>query len=195
MLLLALYPPPPSPSQNPIQQFPIGNVTSASQDAKLVHLFISSLPDGRPLTFHAGSASDAAAILARLQESKAIAGAGELSTETPAGALQSPVSEEEPAPSNGKNVRWAESPQASPIVASGASAAAGREEGQAAVALYDFDAQGEDELSLREGEDLVLLQTDGAQDWLKVRNAAGQEGVVPAQYIEVHLQQQGGVES
>jgi hypothetical protein len=39
---------------------------------------------------------------------------------------------------------------------------------------------------LREGEKLVVVdQNDGAKDWWKVRNASGQEGVVPAQYVEV----------
>lgn len=76
-----------------------------------------------------------------------------------------------------KNVRWAPSPitESHPADSSDASAA---------VALYDFEAQGEDELSLTEGENLTILD-QSAEDWWKVRNQHGQEGVVPAQYVEV----------
>lgn len=52
------------------------------------------------------------------------------------------------------------------------------------IALYDFNADGEDELSITEGEQLVVLEKDG-DEWWKCRNARGQEGVVPASYVEI----------
>lgn len=52
------------------------------------------------------------------------------------------------------------------------------------MALYDFQAQGEDELSVGEGDKLWVLEKDG-DEWWKCRNAEGHEGVVPASYIEV----------
>lgn len=55
-----------------------------------------------------------------------------------------------------------------------------------AIALYDFTADGEDELSVQEGEDLVILEQDG-DEWWKCRNTHGAEGVVPASYLEVSL--------
>lgn len=56
----------------------------------------------------------------------------------------------------------------------------------AAVVLYDFTADGDDELTVAEGEDLTVLERD-SDDWWKVRNSKGQEGVVPASYVEVRL--------
>lgn len=56
----------------------------------------------------------------------------------------------------------------------------------AAVVLYDFTADGDDELTVTEGEDLVVLEKD-SDDWWKVRNSKGREGVVPASYVEVRL--------
>lgn len=56
----------------------------------------------------------------------------------------------------------------------------------AAVVLYDFTADGDDELSVAEGEDLIVLEND-SDDWWKVRNSKGQEGVVPASYVEVRF--------
>lgn len=52
-----------------------------------------------------------------------------------------------------------------------------------AIALYDFDAQGDDELSVTENEKLVIVEKEN-EDWWKVRNQAGKEGVVPASYVE-----------
>ena len=57
-------------------------------------------------------------------------------------------------------------------------------DGSAAVVLYDFNADGEDELSVHEGETLVVLERD-SDEWWKCRNAHGAEGVVPASYVEV----------
>ena len=57
-------------------------------------------------------------------------------------------------------------------------------EGEDAFALYDFNADGDDELSVREGERLMVVERDG-DEWWKCRNSDGAEGVVPASYIEV----------
>ena len=40
------------------------------------------------------------------------------------------------------------------------------------------------ELSVKEGEHLVVLERDG-DEWWKCRNSEGTEGVVPASYLEV----------
>lgn len=53
-----------------------------------------------------------------------------------------------------------------------------------ATALYDFEAQGEDELTIADGEDLIVVEKEN-DDWWTVKNAQGQQGVVPAQYVEV----------
>ncbi|PWN42572.1 hypothetical protein IE81DRAFT_301880 [Ceraceosorus guamensis] len=55
---------------------------------------------------------------------------------------------------------------------------------EACIALYDFEAQGDDELSVAENEKLTLVEREN-EDWWKVRNASGSEGVVPASYIEL----------
>jgi actin cytoskeleton-regulatory complex protein SLA1 len=55
-----------------------------------------------------------------------------------------------------------------------------------AVALYDFGADGVDELSVAEGERLTVLEKDG-DEWWKCRNSKGLEGVVPASYLEVYF--------
>lgn len=56
--------------------------------------------------------------------------------------------------------------------------------GEPAVALYEFTADGDDELSVAEGEALTVIERDG-DEWWKCRNAHGAEGVVPASYLEL----------
>lgn len=72
-------------------------------------------------------------------------------------------------------------PSPAPVATSAAPALAAGEEH--AIALYDFEAQGDDELSVAENEPLVIVEREN-DDWWKVRNASGAEGVVPASYVE-----------
>ncbi|KAF9481963.1 hypothetical protein BDN70DRAFT_829987 [Pholiota conissans] len=74
-------------------------------------------------------------------------------------------------------------PPATPPVVASAAHHDEEEEGEEAVALYDFTADGDDELSVVEGERLAVLEKDG-DEWWKCRNAKGKEGVVPASYLE-----------
>ncbi|KAI7965136.1 hypothetical protein MJO29_003234 [Puccinia striiformis f. sp. tritici] len=58
--------------------------------------------------------------------------------------------------------------------------------GKPATALYDFEAQGEDELTVEEGDRLFVLDDRSDDDWWKcAMQSDGQEGVVPASYIEL----------
>ncbi|PWN52249.1 hypothetical protein IE53DRAFT_10601 [Violaceomyces palustris] len=74
--------------------------------------------------------------------------------------------------------------------ANGHSAIGGDGRGEMAVALYDFEAQGDDELSVAEDEKLTVLEKEN-DDWWKVRNARGEEGVVPASYVEIQESNSG----
>jgi hypothetical protein len=51
------------------------------------------------------------------------------------------------------------------------------------VMLYDFDAQGEDELAVRQDQ-IVEILDDSHEEWWKCK-AGSREGVVPASYVEV----------
>ncbi|KAG0148091.1 hypothetical protein CROQUDRAFT_75775 [Cronartium quercuum f. sp. fusiforme G11] len=65
--------------------------------------------------------------------------------------------------------------------------------GKSATALYDFDAQGDDELTVREGETLRVLDDVSDDDWWKcARESNGEEGVVPASYVELEEGQPSG---
>ena len=59
-----------------------------------------------------------------------------------------------------------------------------------AIALYDYDAANEDEMSVREGENLLLLDSTSDPEWWKcmsvMKGKVGRtEGLVPSNYIQL----------
>ncbi|CAN6674401.1 actin cytoskeleton-regulatory complex protein Sla1p [Trichomonascus vanleenenianus] len=51
--------------------------------------------------------------------------------------------------------------------------------------LYNFEAQGDDELSAREGDTVFILDDKKSDEWWMVKNTSGEEGVIPSSYIEL----------
>ena len=145
--------------------------------SKNLELTFSALTE--PLLFHCGDSSTASAIIAKLESSKAAAGEAlqMAAAESRTGAADSGEEHDDDdetaaAGAPPKAVRWASSPTSPVTTASTASV------------LYDFDAQGEDELSVRENETVSIVDREN-DEWWTVRNASGEEGVVPAQYVQV----------
>jgi len=56
--------------------------------------------------------------------------------------------------------------------------------GQEVVALYDYDATEEGELTFAEGEKLTLLEQDDS-GWWKGKTSKGQIGVFPSNFVEI----------
>ncbi|KAF3287597.1 cytoskeletal protein binding protein [Orbilia oligospora] len=54
------------------------------------------------------------------------------------------------------------------------------------IILYDFDAQGSDEVSVKVGDEVVILDDGQSDEWWNVRRIInGKEGVVPSSYVEI----------
>ncbi|KAB2573943.1 Cytoskeleton assembly control protein sla1 [Lasiodiplodia theobromae] len=52
--------------------------------------------------------------------------------------------------------------------------------------LYEFMAQGDDEVTVAEGDDVIVLDDAKSDEWWMVRRLKnGREGVVPASYVEI----------
>lgn len=110
-----------------------------------------------------------------------------------------PRSVESPSKKNAASVRFTEeSPEIIPprepsedgeAEEGGADLPDDEQEGELATALYDFEGTGPDELSVQEGEQLRIIEKEG-EEWWKCRNAHGNEGVVPASYLEVGVNTQ-----
>jgi hypothetical protein len=161
------------------------------------------------LHFHAGNKDTAEEIITKLESSRSLARASIESTAALAVAPEHQADPEpEPAPaqppvkrmlpppllSNGshspskKGVHFSELSPAiiPPRPPSPPSPEQEEAEGLEAAALYDFQAQGDDELTVMEGDVLWVIEQEG-DEWWKCRNAKGDVGVVPASYIEVRV--------
>ncbi|PYH94817.1 hypothetical protein BO71DRAFT_409085 [Aspergillus ellipticus CBS 707.79] len=67
------------------------------------------------------------------------------------------------------------------VIAAGTSG--GQKKGQI---LYDFMAQGQDEVTVAVGDDVIVLDDTKSEEWWQVRRLKnGKEGVVPSSYIEI----------
>lgn len=52
--------------------------------------------------------------------------------------------------------------------------------------LYDFMAQGEDEVTVADGDEVIILDDTRSEDWWQVRRIKNnKEGVVPSSYVEI----------
>ncbi|KAI9681210.1 MAG: cytoskeletal protein binding protein [Caeruleum heppii] len=66
-----------------------------------------------------------------------------------------------------------------------AASAGGKSRGKGQM-LYDFMAQGDDEVTVAAGDEVVVLDDTKSDDWWMVRRLKnGKEGVVPSSYVEV----------
>ncbi|OIW34810.1 hypothetical protein CONLIGDRAFT_566813 [Coniochaeta ligniaria NRRL 30616] len=54
------------------------------------------------------------------------------------------------------------------------------------VVLYDFMAQGDDEVTVATGDDVIVIDDTKSEEWWHVRRLKnGKEGVVPSSYVEI----------
>lgn len=68
-------------------------------------------------------------------------------------------------------------------IGAGNSASSGQRKGQI---LYDFKAQGDDEVTVGIGDNVIVLDQSKSEEWWMVRRIKnGKEGVVPSSYVEI----------
>ncbi|KAG2156026.1 hypothetical protein DEU56DRAFT_723571 [Suillus clintonianus] len=176
--------------KTPVQKWQISDVEDISVEKnKHVHIDMGG-SNATKLHFNVGSRDTADAVVEKLQTSRSLASAEQRAviSPPPRSEVSSPVKK------NGASVRFAEESPA--IIPPRESSEEGEEEeeeteeggqsvddGEPAVALYDFEGTGSDELTVQEGERLWIIEKEG-EEWWKCRNEHGIEGVVPASYLE-----------
>ncbi|OAX41347.1 hypothetical protein K503DRAFT_512190 [Rhizopogon vinicolor AM-OR11-026] len=184
--------------KTPVQKWQISDVEDTSVEKnKHVHIGIGG-PSATKLHFNVGSRDAADAVVEKLEASCALATAEHRAVVPP--PQHTEVSS--PQKKHAASVRFAqESPAIIPPrepsedgeeqeedvqeeTQEGGQAA---DDGEPAIALYDFEGTGSDELTVQEGERLWIIEKEG-EEWWKCRNEHGIEGVVPASYLEVSHQ-------
>ncbi|CAG8957492.1 hypothetical protein HYFRA_00011474 [Hymenoscyphus fraxineus] len=69
------------------------------------------------------------------------------------------------------------------IIRAGAGSTQKQKKGQV---LYDFTSQGDDEVSVTTGDEVLIIDDTKSEDWWQVKRLRnGKEGVVPSSYIEI----------
>ncbi|KAK7696019.1 hypothetical protein QCA50_000659 [Cerrena zonata] len=185
--------------KTPVQKWQTSDVQACKID-KPKHVLIEiGGASAISLHFHAGSKDTAEEILSKLESSRSLANGGaRSSTSTPPGpdlperprstapkAVHFDASEPEIIPPPPEHEDDSEpEPEPVPQYHQAQEEEDALPYGDPAVVLYDFAADGEDELSVREGETLMVLERDG-DEWWKCRNQDGLVGVVPASYVEL----------
>ena len=198
--------------QTPVQKWQTADVESHRiEKSKHVYIEVGG-PSPTSLHYSAGSKDIAEAIIAKLDSSKRASSSSPTPRSPSPRAIKTPSPvydsepEDEPTPArespklkkNGVNVHFATSPPS--IISPREPSEDGDadiyqhtnghskvDDGQEWVTvLYDFEADGVDELSVHEGDRLVVLERDN-DEWWKVRDMEGNEGVVPASYVELDV--------
>lgn len=181
-----------SSKQTPVQQWQSADVQSSHlEKSKHVHIDVGGSSPAN-LHFNAGSKDTAEAIMEKLESSGQAVGSSS-SRSSPPGSANGHAGEEAKPKRVGVSVHFASAP---PSIISPREPSEEDEEdyyqhvepdddgNDYVAALYDFAADGDDELTVSEGERLILIEKD-SDEWWKVRNSQGMEGVVPAQYVEL----------
>nr|GAT54095.1 predicted protein [Mycena chlorophos] len=186
--------------KTPVQKWQTVDIQNINvEKSKHVHIDVGG-PNAINLHFSVGSKDNADAIVNKLNSSKELSSASAPSPEPSSSAMRdsSPPKEHKKAsvhfssesptvitvPNDEDEEEEEEpEPEPEPEQPEEQEEEPAAQDGDAATALYDFTADGEDELSVAEGEHLIILERDG-DEWWKCRNASGQEGVVPASYLE-----------
>lgn len=69
------------------------------------------------------------------------------------------------------------------VIEAGAGSSRGQKKGQV---LYDFMAQGDDEVTVALGDEVIIIDDTKSEEWWMVRRLKnGKEGVVPSSYVEI----------
>jgi hypothetical protein len=195
------------PSQTPVRKWQTAEIEGINvEKSKHVHIDVGG-PNPEHLHFNAGSKDTAEAIVAKIGSSKQLSTLSAPSSSKEATPATSPAQPRRLPPDDGKfskkkaSVHFSPSspemiPPRSPSepgelepeneTQATENQAATEENGQIVTAVYDFDTDREDELSVKAGEQLIVLEKDG-DDWWTCRNAEGAEGLVPAPYLEVSI--------
>ncbi|CAE6449426.1 unnamed protein product [Rhizoctonia solani] len=172
--------------KTPVQQWQTSSVVTVSSDkAKHVDIQIATGSDVTTLRFVASSRDVSDAILEKVESSRLIA-SGSGSGSTPTSHVPDPIDTEiakHHKNKSGANVRFAKSPDS--VIPNPEDDDDDGPLGEQASALYDFTAQASDELSVKEGETLIVINREESEEWWKCRNMRGEEGVVPSSYVEL----------
>ncbi|CAM0140066.1 cytoskeletal protein binding protein [Umbelopsis sp. WA50703] len=167
---------------SPVRQYPAKDIVDYSQDSKIVHIEITGTKSAT-LDFQASSKSEAKAIIAKIRSSKQASTAFESATAAAAKPLPTSLPQQAPAQKEAyedayeqqpqeEEPQYEEQPEEPPC------------EPRWAIVLYSFEAQGEDEISVNEEDQVLITDYVTSDEWWKIEYEDGRAGVIPASYVQ-----------
>ncbi|KAI7850276.1 hypothetical protein BDC45DRAFT_609014 [Circinella umbellata] len=154
---------------SPVRQFSISDVAHSTFDNKTIHVEISDATR-TTLDFQASSKSEAKSIVSKIEESKSLAN-NSSSASSSAAPISSTIPPAPPAPSVSELEPEPQEPE--PVC-----------EPRWAVALYDFNAEGAEEISVKEQDQVLAVDYVSSEDWWTIEYQDGRSGIVPATYVQ-----------
>ncbi|KAG1617912.1 hypothetical protein G6F46_004310 [Rhizopus delemar] len=155
---------------SPVQQYPILDVKKYLFDSKNLHIEVEGDRQAI-LDFQASSKSEAKAILVKISDS--IRAAQTTATQvSPQQQVAAPAAAIAPS---------AEVPEAVEEL---------KCEPKWGISIYDFHAEGGDELSVAENEQVYVLDYVTDDGWWRVQKVNGEVGLVPSSYVEFDRQEE-----
>ncbi|KAF7732290.1 cytoskeletal protein binding protein [Apophysomyces ossiformis] len=174
---------------SPVRQFAILDVTNYSQDGKNLHIEIGDATK-TVLDFQASSKSEAKAVIVKIEESKLTASAGNpiISTPIPPSTQQSHITHDTQFMEEAASYRQSDQsnqihePTAKPEPELEIPDAAC--EPKWAIVLYDFEAEGEGEISVKTMEQVLVTDYVSSNEWWTIEHKDGSTGIVPMTYVK-----------
>ncbi|KAI8073889.1 hypothetical protein BC940DRAFT_289441 [Gongronella butleri] len=161
---------------SPVQQYAILDVAKYLMDGKVLHIEIDQ---GRVvLDLQASSKSEAKAIINKISESRQAAQRAGTHVNASSPAMMTPTTPISSMSAPSPAIAQPPMPAASPAANANANAA------RWAISLYDFEAQGGDEVAVQENEQVLVTDADRDDGWWHVETTDGRAGIVPSAYIQ-----------
>ncbi|KAI8085032.1 uncharacterized protein BX664DRAFT_338374 [Halteromyces radiatus] len=165
---------------SPVQQYPILDVSKYLFDGKNLHIEIDG-SNPAVLDLQASSKSEAKAILVKITDSRKaaqIAGT-HISQQQPTPTIAAPTAVAS-IPSYG-------TPTKSDIsTISAIPTQSSTNEPRWAISLYVFDAEGGEEISVEENQQILVTDYDRDDGWWRVETVDGKSGIIPTTYIQFY---------
>ncbi|CAO3591343.1 unnamed protein product [Absidia cylindrospora] len=166
---------------SPVQQYPILDVSKYLFDGKNLHIEIDG-SNPAVLDLQASSKSEAKAILVKITDSRKVAQVAgtHVSQKMMATAATLPVSSPTTTAPAPPVITTPARQLTAPIATSSTS------EPRWATSLYAFEAEGGEEISIEENQQILVTDYDRDDGWWRVETTDGRSGILPSSYIEFY---------
>lgn len=180
---------------SPVQQYPILDVVKYLFDGKNLHIEIEDGGSPKVLDLQASSKSEAKAILVKITDSRKVAQVAgtQVSHKILAGASGTasprpppPPQQATPSPLVAALATTTSSRIATPPATTMTTTTTTTNEPRWAISLYEFTAEGGEEISIAENQQILVTDYDRDDGWWRVETIDGKSGILPTSYIEFH---------